>query len=241
MKKMPYRYYRFLSLSGLVMLPASIFFWGVLGQNIPPFSAGLGADEFAAKLIAHASSIRIGMIGQLFVSFLYFLWGLGICKVMEAAEEDNNVLSTIAFWGVALTWVVWVIPCSMWLAVAYRPEQMDPRTLQILFDFAWFFFDNSFTITTMGMVAMGMGFLRDPRERPLMPAWVCWLAICVGIGFVMEIFMPLVQVGPFSRSGLINYWIEFSAYFVYWLATAIYLDKAVVRLQREHAQGLAHA
>jgi len=241
MKNSPYRYYRLLSLSGLVMLPATIFFWGVLGQNIPPYSAGLGAEEFAANIIANASSIRIGMIGQLFVSFLYFLWGLGICKVMEATEDNNNVLSTIAFWGVALTWVVFVLPCALWLTVAYRPEQMDPRTLQILFDFGWFFFDNSFTITSMGMVAMGVGFLKDSRPVPLMPAWVCWLAICVGLGFVLEVFMPLVKEGPFARSGLINYWIEFSAYFIYWLATAIYLDKAVIRLQREHAQGAAHA
>jgi hypothetical protein len=236
MKKNPYRYYRFLTLAGLLMLPATIVFWGVLGQNIPPYSAGLSADAFAAQIIANASSIRIGMIGQLFVSFAYFLWGLGICKVMEAAEQDNNVLSTIALWSVGLTWVVFAIPCSLWLTVAYRPEQMDPRTLQMFFDFGWFFFDNSFTITTMGMVAMGIGFLKDPREVPLVPAWVCWLAICVGIGFVLEVFMPLVTEGPFSRSGLINYWIEFSAYFAYWLATAIYVHKAAVRLQREYAQ-----
>lgn len=241
MNNSPYRYYRLLSLSGLIMLPATIFFWGVLGQNIPPYSAALGAEEFAANIIANAGSIRIGMIGQLFVSFLYFLWGLGICKVMEATEEGNNVLSTIALWGVALTWIVFVLPCTLWLTVAYRPEQMDPRTLQILFDFGWFFFDNSFTITTMGMVAMGVGFLKDSRPVPLMPAWVCWLAICVGLGFVLEVFMPLVKEGPFARSGLINYWIEFSAYFIYWLSTAIYLDKAVVRLQREHAQGVARA
>ena len=232
----PTRYYRFCAWCGLLMLPGTIFFWGILGDNIPPYSAALSADEFATEVINNASSIRIGMIGQLVISFMYLVWGVGIAKVMEHVEEDNNILSTLQLWGAGLTLLVFMIPCAMWLAVAFRPEVMEPKTLQILYDFGWFFFDNGFTMTTMGMVAMGVCFLSDKREVPLIPAWVCWLAICVGIGFILEVFMPLFESGVFSRSGTINYWIEFSLYFVYWLCTAIYILKAIPRLEQEHRQ-----
>jgi hypothetical protein len=219
------------------MLPATIFFWGVMGQNIPPYSAALSADEFAAKIISNASSIRVGMIGQLLVSFMYVMWGVVIARVMERVEgDDNNILSTLELWAAGITTLVFLIPCTLWLTVAFRPEVMDPKTLQILFDFGWFFFDNTFAVTSMGMVAMGVCFLSDKREVPLIPAWVCWLAICVGIGFILEVFMPLFESGVFSRSGTINYWIEFSLYFVYWLCTAIYILKAIPRLEQEHRQ-----
>jgi hypothetical protein len=237
----PYRYYSAGAWGGLLMLPATILFWGVMGQNIPPFSAGLEAEVFASKVIEHAASIRVGMIGQLFVSMLYFYWGLVTAKVLEEAEDDNNILSTLVMWGAGLTTIVFVLPCSAWLTVAFRPEAMDPRTLQMFYDFGWFFFDNSFTMTSVGMIAMGVGFLNDPREVPLFPRWVCWLAICVAIGFVMEVFMPLFKIGAFARSGLINYWIEFSLFFIYWLVTAIYLLRAIARLKREHAEAGAVA
>lgn len=234
MTRNPYRYYRFCAWAGILMLPLTIIFWGIMGQNIPPYSAALSADEFATQIIDNAASIRIGMIAQMVFSFMYLLWGVVISKVMEHVEEDNNILSTIQRWAAGLTLLVFMIPCAAWLAVAFRPQDMEPKTLQMFFDFAWFFFDNGFTMTTMGMVAMGVCFLSDRREVPIIPAWVCWLAICVGIGFIMEVFMPLFKSGVFSRSGTINYWIEFSLYFLYWLCTAIYIVKAIPRLEQEH-------
>lgn len=235
MKRNPYRYYSLFAWLGLFMIPATVLFWGILGENIPPYSASLSADEFAAEIIANASKIRIGMIGQLWISFIYALWGFVISKVMEEVEVDNNLLSTVQRWGTGLTTLIFMLPCVIWLTVVYRPEQMDPKTLQIFYDFGWLFFDNTFTLTSMAMITMGVCFLQDERPEPLIPAWVCWLAICSGISFVMEIFMPLFKSGAFSRSGLINYWIEFSLFFIYWWATAIYLIKAINRLKREHA------
>lgn len=234
MKPNPYRYYSPLAWLGLIMIPATVLFWGILGENIPPYSADLSADEFAGHIIDKAAQIRIGMIGQLWISFIYAIWGFVISKVMEEVEVDNNLLSTIQRWGTGLTTLIFMLPAVIWLTVVYRPEQMDPKTLQIFYDFGWLFFDNTFSLTSMAMIAMGVCFLNDQRTSPLFPTWVCWLSIFAGISFVMEIFMPLFKSGPFSRSGLINYWIEFGLFFIYWWATAIYLIKAINRLKKEH-------
>lgn len=241
MSKNPYRYYSLGAWGGLLMLPATIIFWGIMGQNIPPYSAGLSAEELAAQLIANADSIRIGMIVQLLVSAFYFYWGLITAKVLQEVEEDNNVLSALVLWGAAYTMVVFMVGCSVWLTCVFRPEVMDPQILQMFFDFGWFFFDNTFTPTSMGMIAMGVGFLRDRREVPLFPRWVCWMAICVAIGFIFVALMPLFKVGPFSRSGSINYWVEFGIFFAYWAATAGALVRAVNMLNREHRQDASAA
>lgn len=233
----PYRYVRACAWGGPILLAATILFWGVLGQNIPPYSPALSAQEFADEIIAHAPQIRIGMILQMPFSLFYFLWGVGIMKVMQAVERDNDVLSTLQIWGAGFTTIVFVVPCAMWLAVAYRPEQMDPRTLQILYDFAWFFFDMAYALTTMQTIAIGICFLSDRRPTPLVPGWVAWFTMFVGVSFVLETMMPLVYSGPFARSGMLNYWIEFSLFFAMMLILSIYILKAVGRLQDEHKAG----
>lgn len=235
----PYRYLRTCAWAGPIMLVATILFWGLLGHNIPPYAADLSATVFAEYMREHTMSIRIGMVGQMAVTSLYLVWGLSIAKVMETVEQDNNILSTLQIWGAGFTAMVFMIPCSIWLTVVFRPETADPDTLQLFYDFGWLFFDLAWSLTTMGMIAMGICFLSDQREVPLMPAWVCWLAIFVGISFILESFMPFLKSGAFSRSGTLNYWIEFSLFFLYWLTTAIYILKAITRLEQEHLETAA--
>jgi hypothetical protein len=229
----PYRYVRICAWGGPVLLVATLFFWGVLGQNLPPYSPALSAQEFADQIIAHAAQIRVGMIFELPFSTLYFVWGVAISMVMRAVERDNDVLSTIQLWGAGFTTVVFLVPCALWLAIAYRPEVMDPRTLQILYDFSWFFFDMTYMLTTMQTIAIGVCFLSDRRTVPIVPAWVAWFTMWVGIAFVVETMMPLVKSGVFARSGLINYWIEFSLFFLMMLVLSIYILKAIPRVERE--------
>jgi hypothetical protein len=231
----PFRYVRACAWGGPILLLATIAFWGVLGHNIPPYSPSLSAEEFAAQIRAHALEIRIGMILQLPFSTLYFVWGVAIAKVMERVERDNNVLSTLQIWGAGFTTIVFCVPCAMWLAIAYRPEVMDPKTLQMMYDFAWFFFDMCYALTTLQALAIGICFLSDTRPQPLVPGWVAWLTMWVGISFVLETMMPLVYGGPFARSGLINYWIEFSAFFLMMIVLSLYTFKAISRLERVHA------
>jgi hypothetical protein len=228
-----YRYVRLCAWGGPILLAATIFFWGVLGQNLPPYSPALSAQEFADAIILHAAQIRIGMIFEMPFATLYFVWGVAISKVMQAVERDNDVLSTIQLWGAGFTTVVFMVPCALWLAIAYRPEVMDPRTLQILYDFAWFFFDMAYMLTTMQTIAIGVCFLSDRRTTPIVPAWVAWLTMWVGIAFVVETMMPLVKSGVFARSGLINYWIEFSLFFLMMFVLSIYILKAIPRVERE--------
>lgn len=232
----PYRYARPLAWSGMFLLVGTVIFWGVLGQNIPPYSPALSADEFAAEIIANAAQIRIGMIVQMPISVFYFTWGLAITMVMRQIEKENgfnNVLSTLQLWGAGFTTIVFVLPCSVWLAVAYRPEVMEPQTLMMMYDFGWMFFDMAYSLTTMQMIAWGVCVLQDRRSTPLVPAWAAWYTMFTVVSFLMLTMMPLVYDGPFSRSGVLNYFVEFGLFFVMWLVVGIYTLKAIGRLEQE--------
>ncbi|MDB5976514.1 MAG: hypothetical protein JWR07_3274 [Nevskia sp.] len=235
----PYRYLRLCAWGGPAMLLGTILFWGVLGQNIPPYSGALDARAFADQYISHIYSIRAGMICTLAITPLYFLWGLAITKVMEKVERDNNILSQLQLWGAGFTTVVFYVACAVWLASTYRPETYSPETLQTLYDLGWIAFDMPYALTTMQMVAIGVCFLSDRRPVPLVPKWVCWLSIWAGFSFFLEVMMPWFRSGPFARSGTLNYWIEFSAFFVFMAAVSAYIVAAVARLEREHANAAA--
>lgn len=237
----PYRYFRACAWGGPLLLIASILFWGLLGRNIPPFSAGLDAQAFADQFRPNAYQIRIGMIGELIFTVLYLMWGVAISKVMEAVERDNNVLSTLQIWGAGFTTVIFALACTTWLTATFRAETMNPELLQMLYDLGWIQFDMAFTLTTLQLIAMGVCFLSDRRLVPIFPRWVSWYTILVGFMFFMLALMPFFKSGPFSRSGLINYWVEFPAFFAFMAVVSIYLFKAIGRLEREHVESRANA
>ena len=231
----PFRYVRACGWAGPILLVATLLFWGVLGQNVPPYSAALPADELAAQVRSNAWLIRIGMVGQMTVSGLYLVWGIGIAKVMEASEGDNNVLSTIQIWGAGFTVLVFEIPCMAWLAASVRPDVMPAPVIQMLYDMGWMFFDVAY-LTSLQMIPLAICIINDRRSVPLMPKWLGWFTLWVAISFLLLILVPFFPDGPFSRSGILNYWIEFSLFFWFWLLIAIYTLKAIARLEREHAE-----
>lgn len=229
----PYRYLRFCAWCGPLFLAGTILFWGVLGHNIPPYSGGLSAQQFSDSFRASASSIRIGMIGMLIFTVLYLPWGVAISKVMEQVEHDNNVLSTLQLWGAGFTTVVFALASTTWLAGTYRPDELNPGLLQFVYDLGWIQFDMAYTLTTLQLVALGVAFILDRRPRPLLPNWVAWFSIWVGVLFFGLSLMPFFKSGPFSRSGIVNYWVEFPSFFVFMASCSFFMIRAITRLEHE--------
>lgn len=233
----PFQYWRICAWTGPALLVITIIFWGVLGHNIPPFSADMTADEFAAVFRPHAMEIRAGMIVTITFAVFYFTWGVAITKVMETIERNNNVLSVCQLFGAALTTMIFVIPCAIWIGATFRADTLPAPTLQIIFDIGWILFDLAYSLTTLQMVAIGVCFLGDKRPVPLFPKWLSWFSIWVGLMFILEVLNPFFKGGTFSRSGLLNYWIEFSIFFLFMLLISIWTLKAITRLEAEHAAG----
>ncbi len=231
----PYRYVRACAWAGPILLVATLLFWGVLGQNVPPYSASLSADALAGQVRSHAALIRAGMVGQMIFSGLYLVWGIAIAKVMEAVEEDNNVLSTIQIWGAGFTVLVFEVPCAAWLAAAFRPDVMPAPVIQMLYDMGWLLFDIAY-LTALQMVPLAICIINDRRAVPLIPKWLGWFTLWVAISFLLPALIAFFYSGPFARTGLLNYWVEFTLFFVFWLLVGIYVIKAVGRLEREHRE-----
>jgi hypothetical protein len=230
----PYRYVRTCAWMGPIVLVALILFWGVLGRNIPPYAASLDAQAIADHFRQHTVATLTGMSLTMLFGVLYLVWGMGITKVMEAVERDNDVLSRLQLWGAGYTTLVLVLPASIWLTAAFRPDT-DPKLLQLLYDFGWIFFDLAYSLTMVQFIPLGVCFLSDRRPDPLIPRWVGWFSIWVAVMFVVLILMPFFKSGPFSRSGICNYWLEFSIFFLAMSVISIAILAAVKKLEQEFA------
>ncbi|MFT3792289.1 MAG: hypothetical protein QM741_14730 [Rudaea sp.] len=235
------KYVRFCAWTGPLFLLVFIVCWGVLGYNIPPLSAELSAADMAQHFRLHANQVRAGMVGSMTFACLYVVWGLSITKVMEVVEAGrNNVMSTLQLWGAGLTVVPILVSSSFWLAGAYRPEALDASILQLIYDMAWLLIDLAYAVTTLQMFALGVGFLADEREVPLVPKWVSWYSIWVGFMFVIEVLMPYFKGGFLARSGILNFWIEFLIWFFFILVLTWAVLRAVARVEQE-ATGVARS
>lgn len=230
----PLRYVRFCIWMGPLLLALLLVFFAVLGRNIPPYSAALSADELADELRGHAGIMRVGMIGMMLSGVLYVVWGMGITKVLEAMERDNDVLSRLQLWGAGFTTLVLVFPPAFWLTAVFRP-QVDPSILQMLYDTGWIMFDLAISLTMLQLVAFGICSLHDWRTTPLVPRPVAWFAIWVALAFLGFCFLPFFHDGPFSRSGFFNYWVEFSIFFLAMVVLSIFTLRALTALQDEVA------
>ncbi|TDU32811.1 hypothetical protein DFR24_2216 [Panacagrimonas perspica] len=234
----PYQHVRLCIWAGVVLLFIEVVFWGILGQNIPPYSPALDAQAYAEVFRADADVIRIGMTGAVMGGILYMFWTVGITKIMEPIERANsanNVLSTLQMWSGGLTTVFFIVPPGIWLGSTFRAQTMPPDILQALTDVAWMLFDMSATTGSAQLIALGVCILSDRRRIPIIPKWIGWMGIYVGASLVMFAFMPFFKTGAFARNGAINFWFELPAFFLFMVLSTIFLLKAIPKLDAEYA------
>lgn len=235
------RYVRFNLWTGFFLLFCYVVFWAVMGSMLPPLSSALPAEDIAAWYRSNQHVFRTGLVAMLTFQVLYLVWGLGIAQVMRKVAGEKSVLVEMQIWGAGLTVAVGLMAMWTWLTGTFRPDELPDQQLQHIYDSAWLVFDMTYSVTSLQMIALGVGFLQDRRAVPLVPKWVCWYSIWVGFMFVAECLMPFFKEGPFARDGILNYWIEFGIFFAYLPIVTIYLLKAVPRLEQEHRDGAGHA
>ena len=228
-----YGAWKFCAWNGMLFMAIFIVFWGVLGFNLPPWAASEEAGVIADHFREHRNLVRLGMVISMTFAVSYAVWGISIGKVMDYILGRDHILTNLEVWGAGLTVCPVLVSSSFWLTGAYRPDALTPETLQMLYDMAWLLIDLAYSVTSVQMIALGVGCLRDKRDVPLFPKWVCWYSIWVGFMFTAECLMPFFKDGAFARQGILNFWIEFLIFFIYAPIITFYQLKAINRIRVE--------
>jgi hypothetical protein len=211
-----------------------IFFAGV-AKFVPPPSPHWTAAHVVSFYAAHRTSIRIGQVGGLVASMLFFPFFTVIA--VQIARIERGPLLALLEWGGGLILIVWFGVCAMlWIVATFR-DGLPASTVRMLNDFGWLAFVMVFPEYVVQMMAIGVAALRDKSPNPVWPRWAgyfnMWIAFS-GIGGGLAVFF---KHGPFAWNGLIGFWLPICMFAV-WLVITTYLLHTGIRRQAAEADAV---
>lgn len=214
---------------GPLFLVTFVYFWGVLGHNIPNPAPSLTAEALKARYVDNIGEIRLGFIVSLITVCLYMPWSALLAGQMSRIEGKNMpILSFLQLIGGALTVMVVSFSAMFWAVAAFRPER-DPAEFQLLTDAGWLSIDLLYTCTTLQMVAAALVGLSDKSATPLFPRWACFLTIFAGISFFPASLTGVLKTGPFAWNGVLSYYIPYFFWLCWFSVASFFMLKDVRR------------
>lgn len=196
--------------------------FGVAGW-LPPHDPEWTAGQISALFQADTLRIRIGVSILALSAVLWWPFSAAIASQLRRIEGGGEVYASTQLAASSGTVVAVLIPCLVWLALAYRPELTPAGTMQTLNDLAWLSFVGLYPPAVIQNTAVGLAILRDRRQTPLFPRWVgfanFWMLACYFVGALL----PFFKRGPFAWNGLFGFWIAAVTFFgwvmLMWWAT----------------------
>lgn len=227
-----YASWKFLAWMGPVFLAAFFLLWGVVAGNIPPFPPSSDAQTVWQHYADHRLAIMIGMSVCLTLTACYMAWSVAISKVMERIEGDG-LWSKLEIMGGTITCAPIMTACAIWLAAAHEIYNMEPGTAHLLYWMGWLLIDLAYLVTSFQIAGASIVFMRDRRERKLVPDAVSWWGWVTVASFFVVNAIPFVTTGPLAFNGVISFWIAFFTWFFWIPSMSYFIIKAVDRLKIE--------
>lgn len=228
-----YTMWRALAWCGPIFIGAFLFFFGILGHNLPPVGADLTPQQLTQHYIDNGMSIRIGMSVCIVFATFYIPWGVAVSRLMRRIEGGEGMLGNLQMLGAAISSVIIIVPCGLWLMCSIEAPTIQPETIHLLYWMGWMIIDLGYMAFTFQIAAEAIVFLRDPRGKPLVAPWVCWAGFVTCAAFFMENLIPFFKTGPFAFHGLFNFWVAYGTWFVWVIGLSYYVITAITRLQQE--------
>jgi len=199
----------------------------------PPPGPDLTAAEIAAFFRDNETHLKIGMTLMAICGPFYYVWSAVVSKIVSRMEGPMGILSTVELLGGLLTGIVTFTPAVLWLTAAFRADTHPDTTIQMLYDYGWFFFDMTFVCSGLQQVALGVAILRDDRAVPLLPRWVAWIALVSAGSYLSLTMVPYFHTGPFAWAGLLSFWVVFVGFFAMVACVTATGWTALKRIERE--------
>jgi len=169
-----YTSWKVMAWMGFAFITAFFCLWGLLARNISPFPAWAPPEAVWQNYKDHRLGIMIGMSVCLTMSAFYMSWSVAIARVMERIEGPGGVLSKLEMMGGTITCAPLMTACAMWLTAAHEVHNLDPGVVHMLYWMGWLLIDLAYFVTSLQIAGVSIVFMRDKREKKLVPDAVIW-------------------------------------------------------------------
>src|ERR1700738_4787320 len=214
-----YRSWKVMAWMGFAFITAFFCLWGLLGRNISPFPAWAPPEAVWQNYKDH----RLGIM----------VWSVAVSRVMERIEGPGGLWSKIEMMGGTITCAPLMVACAIWLTAAHEIDNIGPGMAHLLYWFGWLLIDLAYFVTSWQIAGASIVFMRDKREKKLVPNAVSWWGWITIVSFFAVSAIPFVTTGPLAFNGVISFWIAFFTWFFWIPGLSYFIIKAIPRLKAE--------
>jgi hypothetical protein len=237
-----YKTWKVLAWTGPVFLFAVFVLWGIVARNMPPFPPSATPDEVKAHFQEFRLPLLIALSICVTMTAFYMSWSVAVARVMERVEGPGGVLSKLEMMGGTITCAPVMVTLAIWLTAAHEVQYLTPGIMHMLYWMGWLLFDLAYFVTSLQIAAISIVFMRDKREKKLVPNAVSWWGWVTFASFFAVSAIPFVTTGPLAFNGVISFWIAFFTWFFWIPSLSYFIIKAVDRIKAEdEAAGLVSA
>lgn len=228
-----YGIWKLMAWTGPVFFIGFFVMWGLVAGNFPPMPASTEPQAMWQHYKDLQTEIAIGMSLCMVLGSCYMTFGAAVSRVMRRIEGPEGMLANLEMMGATITYCPIVIACGTWLTTALQIDKLSPDMVQTLYYLAWMIIDLAYMVTSWQIIAAAIVFLRDKRERKLVPAWVSWWGFVTVATFFPVSLIPFFKTGPFAFHGLFNFWIAFCTWYIWIVSMSFFIIRAVGRIEIE--------
>ena len=205
---------------------------------IPPISPSLSSEEVAAIYLDNSLSMRFGILLIMTSAGFMCPFVAALAVQMKRIEGHTSPLAIAQISAGSLGALIFVFAAVFWTGAAFRPER-DHELIMMLNDLGWITLLMTFGPFIIQNFALGLCILGDTHEVPILPRWVGFYNLWVGILFIPGGLLTFFKTGPFAWDGLFVWWIPFLVFFTWYLVMFYILRNAVKQQARAGEAALA--
>lgn len=229
------------SWSGIAYCLVYGFFVIVYPHNLPPPDPTYTAQELVDNYyLKYQSQILLGQSLASAAGILFLPWTIQL-GILMWKRESFPLLALLQIGGGILTTWVSIMPPIMWAWCAEMAGSINPDLIKMNHFLGWYFFNMTYTVTTIEYVAIFIFVMNDKETPGILPKWVAWLALITGLAFIMETMLPFHKTGIFAINGYWNFHTAFVLFFIFTGASSYHMIKNARRIKVAAVPGIAQA
>jgi hypothetical protein len=213
-----------------------VFFigWGLIaGFLLPIPSPAAAAGQIQQFYVDKPLRVQIGLIVTIAASALQVPFAALISTHMRRIEGQHSPLSYAQMLLSTLATALILVPCFIWAALAFRPEQRDPQTFLFVSDLAWLMFVGTFAPGVLQSICFAICVLSDDRQKPVFPRWAGYFNLWVALLFMPGALVIIFKNGLFAWNGLMGWWVPAVVFGSWFLVMCFILRQAIADLEQE--------